>query len=283
MLDEGAKLPDCASDMPDLPLIPLRAYAFTATLVPRDFYACFGEDAVAQRSTKTQLIVRYPERGWASVYDFGAVVFIDVPAPKMERALSAILARLPKEPHPPLVEEFGIVIDPSAQPSVTFDRVTLPELDASSVEVVSLVVAQSVGMEYYEEDVAHILGHIEQLARGLAETGRFRGSARPIMRFVGEAMLTRNQVVYTLALLDAPLATWESEPLARVYRALRTSFEIEDRYRALDHKLRIIGDNLELFADVSRYRRTMLLELGVFLLVLIEVVLFVWQIAHPVH
>jgi uncharacterized Rmd1/YagE family protein len=95
---------------------------------------------------------------------------------------------------------------------------------------------------------------------------------------VGLGMSTRNQVVYTLSLLDAPDLTWENERLDRLYRGLRATFEIEDRYRALDHKLTMLQDNLELLVDLAQHRRTFLLEVGVIGLIALEVLLFVWQL-----
>ncbi len=86
-------------------------------------------------------------------------------------------------------------------------------------------------------------------------------------------MAMRTRVVHTLALLDAPALTWDSETLDRLYRALRASFEIEDRYRALDHKLGMIQDNLELLVDLSRRARSFALEVLVVVLIATELVL----------
>ena len=57
-----------------------------------------------------------------------------------------------------------------------------------------------------------------------------------------------------------------------------TTFEIEERYRALDHELRIVQDNLALLIDMARQRRFEVLEIVVAVFVALETLLFVGQL-----
>ena len=132
---------------------------------------------------------------------------------------------------------------PRPAPAVRFDRVVVPDLDAKTVELISLVVAQSVAMEYFEGDLDALVDALEVRSRLLAAEGALRGSAREMMRFIGRGMTIRSQVIHTLSLLESPGATWENESLNKLYHALRAAFEIEERYRALDHELGIVQDH----------------------------------------
>jgi uncharacterized Rmd1/YagE family protein len=134
-------------------------------------------------------------------------------------------------------------------------------------------------MEYYEGDVDALVRALEQQARALAGGGKLRGSARAMLRFIGRGMLMRSQVVHTLSLLESPGATWESEPLDRLYRGMRAAFEIEERYRGLDHLLRIVQDDLALLVDMVRQRRSTLLEVAIVVLFVLELAeVFVLQV-----
>jgi len=259
---------------------PVQAYAIASTLRPRDAANAFDTTAIQVKMTKTQLIVQYADQRWAVCYDFGALVFINIPIEERDRVIKQILDRVGPEPHPPLGDDYVVEVDPDATPDVRFDRMIVKDLKQPVVELLSLVIAQSVAMEYYEEDVEQILGKLDQVSERLAETGGFRGSARELNQFIGQGMSTRNQVVHTLSLLDAPPTTWESETLDRLYRALRAAFEIEDRYTALDHKLRMIQDNLELIVDLTRHRRTIVMEMTIIILIAVELLLLVYQIGH---
>ena len=87
----------------------------------------------------------------------------------------------------------------------------------------------------------------------MAKTGRLSGSTRALVRFVGSSIQTKNQIIAALAVLDKPIATWESEYLDKLYRDLRAMLEIEERFRALEYKLRTIQESLELFLDLVRH------------------------------
>jgi uncharacterized Rmd1/YagE family protein len=64
----------------------------------------------------------------------------------------------------------------------------------------------------------------------------------------------------------------------QLYRDLRISFEIDERYRGLDHELRIVQDNLALMVDIVRQRRLILLEVAVAVFVGAELIVLVGQV-----
>jgi len=255
-------------------LLPVRAFAVSSTVQPRVVDTLFATEAERVRLTKTIAVVRYGPTAWVVVHDFGVLVFVGMPEPECQRVLKAFLGLVGKEPRPPLEETFAVELTTGATAAVKFDRVVVGELDARVVEMIALVVAQSVAMEYYEGDVDALIEALEKRSERLAEVGALRGSARELMKFIGQGMTTRSQVIHTLSLLDSPGATWESEGLDRLYRGLRAAFEIEERYRALDHEIRIVQDNLALMVDMVRQRRYTFLEVTVAVFVVAETLLF---------
>jgi required for meiotic nuclear division protein 1 len=246
-----------------------RAFGFASTLSPKDLAPLLGAQVIKPR-----------HGDFVVGYDFGALVFFGVDDSEQKRMLDLVLSKVGPEPHPPMEESVVLEVDPNAPFEVRFDHVLLPELDRTSAEVVALVLAQSVAMEYYEEDVDQIMVRLRGTSETLAQTGKFRGSVRELMKFIGSGMVTRNQVVFTLALLDTPQVAWSNEALDKLYRGLRTQFEIEDRYQALDHKLTMIQDTFELLADLTQQRRSWVLEVAVAILVAVEVFLFIYQVWH---
>jgi uncharacterized Rmd1/YagE family protein len=79
-------------------------------------------------------------------------------------------------------------------------------------------------------------------------------------------------------LFDKPDATWENEQLDRLWSSLRKMLELDDRYRALDAKLRMFQDNLVLLVDLARARSTFFLEFAVVVLIACEMAIMVWQV-----
>ncbi len=259
-------------------LLPLRAFAFSATLTPKNVADLFPAEVERVRVTKTLAVLRYGPQAWAVVHDFGAIVFIGVDQPRCKGVIDSVRKLVKEETKPPLEETFAIEIAPQAKPGVRFDRAVVPELDARTAVIVTLVVAQSVAMEYYESDLDALIDELEKRSKLLARDGRLRGSARDLMRFIGEGMTIRSEVIHTLSLIDSPGITWEDEQLDRMYRDLRAGFEIDERYRALDHEIRIVQDNLALMVDMVRQRRFTMLEVVVAVFVALETLLFIGQL-----
>ena len=263
--------------------LQLRAYAFASTLAPKDVTPVLEKVARSARTTKTQVVAECASDGataWIIAYDFGAVVFAGIDDATRGAVLEAIAKRFGPEPHPPIQEQVLIETAPDEKPSVQFDRVFVREIDRRLVELVALVAAQSAAMEYYEEDVDQVLARLNKASETLAETGKLPARQREMLKFVGSGMSTHNQVVFTLSLLDTPQLAWEDETLDRIYGGLRTQFEIADRFRALDLKLRMIHESFSLFVELTQERRSYRLEWAVTILVALEVVLFVYEIFH---
>lgn len=262
--------------MPDLPerrTLAVEAFAIASTAPIKQVESYFLATAERVKVSKTTLIVKYGADSWAVAHDFGVLVFIGVPEAERQQATERLLAGCEAETRPPLVESFLVEIAPAEVPRAKFDRVVLPALDVRSVELVALAVGQSVGMEYYEDNVDGLVSQLERAARNLADRGKLSDKNRQLLRFIGRGMATRTQVVHTLALLDAPALAWDDEALDRLYRDLRASFAIEDRYRALDQKLEMIQDNLVLMVDLAQHRRSVLLEVAVIGLIAMELLL----------
>ena len=256
-------------------LVPVVAYSFASTLKLKELVPVFGGDA---RVEKDRLLATLAPGRWLIAYDFGALVFVGVEPPECERLAKQVGARLTDEPHPPLTETFLIEVAPDKPMEVRFDRVLLPVLDLPPVEIVAEVLAQSVAMDYYADDVAEIENETDRIALKLRQQGHIPQRVKKTLQFIGLCIATRNDVISTLALFDKPDATWENEQLDRLWNAMRKMLEVEDRYRALDAKLRMFQDNLVLLVDLARQRHTFLLEMAVVFLILAEMLIMVWQV-----
>jgi uncharacterized Rmd1/YagE family protein len=263
--------------------VPVHAFGIAATLRPREVAALFGWQPTESspegryRITKTFALARHEGGHYIIVHDFGAIVFFDCSEEERDSFMEKLLRSLPPEPHPPLIEDYLVEVREGADVAVNFDRAVIPTLDASVVELMSLILAQSVVMDYYEEDVRAMYARVEQFANRLSERGSITESEKALNKFVGSTLAVRNQIAMTLSLLDAPGATWEREVYDRLYRNLGHAFEIEDRYRTLEHKIRLIQDNLEIVVDLAQYRRGKILEMTIIVLIAFEIVLALFE------
>ena len=277
--DAGEAAGEPAAQPPARAPVPAHAYAFATTFRLKELIGILP--SVEVELDKDCLVLRIPGEAaspqLAILFDFGALVTIGLPSAERERLIRAIHGRLAPEPHPPLTEDFLLEVRPGARLEVQFDRVILPEVTLPALKVISLLLAQSVAMDYYEEDVQEILSRSEVITRSLQVAGRLPGRVGDLVKFIGTCIATKNGVIATLALFDKPDAAWEVQSLDRLYSSLRLELELDDRFRALEAKLRMIQENLVLLVDLSQHRSTWRLEVTVVLLILFEVLLTLWQ------
>jgi uncharacterized Rmd1/YagE family protein len=241
--------------------------------VLRDVAGCFPEGAT-HRTTKTLRVVSWGADAAAYAFDFGALVFVNVPDEARAGVLAAFGKLFPREPHPPLREAFLIEVRPGARIEVelAFDRVSVPEIGPSTLEVIATVLAQSVCIDYYDEDAQAILDRLAAIGAEVARKGHALGRQRDLTRFAGAAMAFQAEIIGAVLLLDKPDLTWEDELADQLHDKLRYHFEIPERYKALETKLATIRETLQSLLQMSSERRMFFVEVAVLVLIVIEVV-----------
>jgi uncharacterized Rmd1/YagE family protein len=250
------------------------AYSYASRFPLKEARACFPPSANF-RVDKTQLVVEWDHSSVAYAFDFGALVFINVPASAKAEVLACFSKLLPREPHPPLREDFLVEVRPGSRIEVelAFDRVVVPELGPNTMEVIATVLAQSVSIDYYDEDAQSILDRLAVMCAEVAKQGRPPGRQRDLVRFAGAAMAFQTEIIGAILLLDKPDLTWEDEHADRLHDKLRYHLEIPERFKALEQKLLTIRETLQSLLEMGSERRMLFVEVAVMLLIVIEVVM----------
>lgn len=249
----------------------VEAYSYASRFNLREIAGFFpGGDPA--RSNKTQLIVEWAPDSVAYAFDFGSLVFINVPDAQRTDILDRFARHLPREPHPPLHEDFLIEVRPGAAigVEVAFDRVVVPALGPMPMAGIAYVLAQSTAIDYYDEDVQAILDRIGTISTEVGQHGKPRGRQRDLVRFVGAAINSQVEIISSISLLDKPDITWEDELADRLHDKLRYHLEIAERYKALEAKLLVIREALQALLELSSERRMLFLEVAILVLILLE-------------
>ena len=250
----------------------VEAYSYASRFNLRDVAAWLPRDRPI-RWSKTQFVVEFNHDQLLYVFDFGALVFINIANNERDPIVSSFETKLPHEPHPPLRESFLVEVRQNATVEVAFDRVVVPAIATSSLDVIATVLAQSVAIDYYDEDVQAILNRIGDVAREVASKGRPLGRTSDFVKFVGAAIASQVEMISAISLLDKPDLTWENEDADKLHDKLRSTLEIAERYKALEIKLSTIRDSLQTLIEFSQSRRMLFLETSVVVLILLEIIL----------
>lgn len=251
------------------------AYHLTETLKLKDIDRLFDMPAKSQSSTK--LVYQDGDDRYFFIYRFGSVIFFNVEPTRQTSIIERIRMLIGHKPEMLTSEEFGVEVRPDEKISVGFERATLDRMTLERVDLLALVLAQSTALEYFEIKADDLLRKTGDIGQILRQKGRLARSAKEIKRFIGHCITTKQELVSSLYLLDKPDETWNDQLLDGLYRDAVEMFEIKDRYKTLDYKLRMTQESLELISELLQYRNANFLEWAIILLIAVEIVLFILQ------
>lgn len=249
----------------------VHAVAFVENLSLKELAAAYPE------AHRTAHELRYENEagGTVWIYAFGVMVLFDVLEADRARQVARLHAVRPSLHEANASEELEVLEEPVAHPDIHDGRLIVEALSPEGTSVIAMTVAQSAAMDYYERIVDEMFTRTDLLVDRLETTGRAPLATRPLHRFIGTAIGTRNEVLSVLHLLDKPDAVWDDAAADRIYHELRAEFDLADRFTALEHKLRSVQEALELVLDMARDYRLVVLEVAVVFLIVAEIVLSV--------
>jgi uncharacterized Rmd1/YagE family protein len=236
----------------------------------------FEGEALSRSATK--LTFKDAEDRYFFIYRFGSVIFFNVTPERREAVIDKLKSALGDKPDMLTSEDFAVRLSDDGLNSVGFEHAALDSVSQDRIELLSLILAQSTSLEYFENKVDQLLGRTADVGHVLKKHGRLERGDREIKKFIGQCITTKRDLVASLYLLDKPDETWEDQVLDKLYREAVDMFELRDRYRTVDYKLKMIQENLELIADLLQYKHANFLEWAIIVLIAIEVVLFVLQL-----
>jgi uncharacterized Rmd1/YagE family protein len=229
-----------------------------------------------------EMIVRYSQDSFLFLYNYGSVVFFNVPDRLQEKELSAIQEYRASAEQSRVNDVFSLEVRdglvasaPGGVPAakVYFDRIVVPALYFEMVKIVCMLLAESTALEYYEILIENLLVKINTFSKTLRRQGKMLESTEELIKFIGLCMDTKQEIISNLYIVDSPDETWESVELDKIHQDLKAMLEIDIRYRALEYKIKIIQESVEVIIDLSKSKRETLLELVIILLISFELII----------
>ncbi|MEY4744389.1 MAG: hypothetical protein RL272_334 [Candidatus Parcubacteria bacterium] len=235
-------------------------------------------DLVLWRKERNLLVYKHSETQYICVYSFGVVTIFGIEDKKEKDKLLRRFAKGgEEEPGVALAglptEDYPVIVDHEAPEAVEFNVVRLKHLSVDKLLLVFHVIAQSVAIDFLENQVEETLQRFEKIHMNLAKKGLLIATSREVMKTIGFSGNIVNFIVGQLSLLDKPDIAWEDRDAESLFINLRKMFELEDRFSTIRFKLTFIQDSSELVLDSLNHRRSELLELTVILLIVFEIVM----------
>ena len=224
--------------------------------------------------TSYELVIKYGENSYVFIYNYGSIVFFNISTEKQEVILKTIkdtLASTNKQ------ETEDFIVELKDYNKVLFNKAVVSDLSLEKIKIISTLLAESVALEYYEAVIEKLLGDINIFSKELKKKGQLFSNSNNFTRFIGTCLDIKQEVISNLYIVDSPDEIWENIELDRLHKDLKMMLEISVRYRALEYKIKIIQESIEILIDLARAKREIILEMTVIFLIALEIVLSIWH------
>jgi required for meiotic nuclear division protein 1 len=220
------------------------------------------------------LVAQVSENGKMFLYNFGAITFFDVEEPMQKKFIDSIELKLGlKLTQNVMTEHFSLEVNPAAKPKIEFNNVILDKLTIERIEVLALTLAQSAAMEYYETIAKEINLRVMKKIERVSSNALALSIPAPINQIITNAMTVRYEINEVLHLLDKPDLVWDDPVMEGIYSDLIKMFDLSERYVAIEHRLKMAFETLDLLVASVRDKRMFLAEMAIVILIVFDIVM----------
>lgn len=226
-------------------------------------------------------VIRYalPNRNCIFVFSFGAITFIGLDSEQTDSFILNFTANVSVKRFLKLLwEDYELRINSKSKIIVKSNEVSLPRFEEEASLIISRIMAQSVAMDHYEQLADRVFENFSPINRTLMRKGRLAISRKNLLRTIGLNNVIMQKIISKLHILDEPDIVWEDDLMWSLYDRLHSMFDLEDRFKTIEYKLRFVQENSQILLESMQGRRETILELSIIALILIEVLLFVYDL-----
>lgn len=153
------------------------------------------------------------------------------------------------------------------------DVITLDTDDPLIKLAISYGLVQSIKLEAFEDTIQETIKKNSYLPENMAKSGVISLSRRAIFKRMGEIFMVRSSINLNSEYLDVPEFFWRNPHLESFYVMTKKFLDIPSRVMALNQKLDVLQELLNMLNSQIQHRHSSLLESIIIMLILIEIVI----------
>ncbi|MBS1542333.1 MAG: RMD1 family protein [Bacteroidetes bacterium] len=220
--------------------------------------------------TSSELFYCITDEKYCFYFNYGVIVFAGYTEEDISSLIQSMKAFL-KSPDSWLKDDLVIKVVEGAQMNFGFNELTVDRVNPSLVRIAMFNLAQSVSLDHYQKLSETLLTEIRKFTNDLEANGKLSINRRNMLKFIGKALNTQNDIAENLYIFDEPDLVWDDEYLDLLHKGLSKHFDLRLRFTDVEYTLRIIENNLDVFREISHQRESSLLEWIIITLILVEV------------
>ncbi len=231
--------------------------------------------------TSSELFYKLSETKYQYYFNFGVALFCGFTEEEMKYALKTIQPYQRNPLTSSLRDDFMIEVEVGGTAKFDFDKMVVGRMDDTIVRIAMFNLAQSLAIDHHHIVAENLLKEVKGFAGQLEHSGTLNIGRKSMLRFLGRALNTQNDIAENIYIFDAPELVWDDEYLDKLHQGLSKHFDLRMRFSELEYTLRIIEDNLRVFREIYNQRESSRLEWIIIILILFEVFdLIISKILH---
>lgn len=172
---------------------------------------------------------------------------------------------------------YGEVTSIDTHEKLRLDIISLGSDDPLIKLAISYGLAQSIKLEAFEEAIQDAIRANNHLPEEIASRGVISLSRRAIFKRIGEIFIARSSINVNIEYLDAPEFFWRNPNLEPFYIMTKKFLDIPSRVMALNQKLDVLQELLDILNSQVQHRHSSLLESIIILLIVVEIIISLFQ------
>ncbi len=224
--------------------------------------------------TNPLLVTEPHTKKMLAVLEYGVLVFFNFEELDIERITTALKVCSQRQNKIIHNDTFTLYLSPRLRKPEGTDELYIKEFNRDIALLVSIVLARSVSLEYYETLVNNTLATLEETVSLLASEGRIPRNRQELAKQIGFGLSVEHELAYNLSILDDPDVMWDSgTKMNQLYQNVKNEFSLEERIKIIQQKISIISRSSNFIISRLEAQRSNMLEWIIIVLILSEIVL----------
>lgn len=211
------------------------------------------------------------------VSSFGVITFCNFAQDEISSFLSRLNIREAHHYKTALInQDYPMIVHQEfSKPIIDEHTIKYNKFDKATASIISLALAQSVGLEIRERTLEMKMKESKNLYSKI-EKLRIKDRAK-LMKFASSIAKERFEILNQLYLLDKPDILWDDVELESVYNQLSLQLELKSRFDVIEYKISYLKESVDFAKDMINQRSNEFLEWIIIWLIVIEIVFSVYN------
>ncbi|HEY9826201.1 MAG TPA: RMD1 family protein, partial [Stenomitos sp.] len=224
------------------------------------------------------LLVRAGDDGCAVLFRYGVVVLFNLNSLEEASFLEGLKPFISEPAQSLVAEQIEVVFEADIKERIERNVLRLRDRSFERLQVVADILAKSVILEYYENQIARLFECTRPFAEAIQNYGGRRPKNRELLRQIGGTLLIQHKMVGIVEVGEKPDPLWERPDLERLYLRLEDEYELRERLLALERKLALVSRTAETALDLMQQDSSQRVEWYIVALIVVEILLSLYQL-----